>query len=112
MSSSEQNERLNNVLRNSVWIHTNTWIDFFLGKEHLYYEFYKRYWSELSVLIDRVLFYHLWTQKILKNEDVKFWFEYAFEVLVELLEKNVYNIDSTRNKDVETENKPDKPFLW
>jgi len=44
MSSSEQNERLNNVLRNSVWIHTNTWIDFFLGKEHLYYEFYKRYW--------------------------------------------------------------------
>lgn len=89
-------EKLQRILSNSKWINQWPEIDFFLWKETEYYSLQKQYWKQLEILCDRLIFYHLSTMKLLKNEDVRAWFEFAFESLLALLEKNVYNLNDTK----------------
>jgi len=103
--------KISRIFRNSSKAFTPEWVDFFVWKEATYYEMYKRYWTDLSILIDRILFYYLWTQKLLKNEDTKHWFEHWFEVLFELLEKNIEYMDSLKWTE-EDSKKKQKEFLW
>lgn len=113
-SQCQQKEVLNRIVSNSDWVLSHNWVDFFLWKESLYYEISKKHWKDLQVLSDRILFYYLWTQKLLKNEDVKYWFEHAFEVMFTLLDKNIEYIDSLRIKgnSEEIEVVKERHFLW
>ena len=97
-----QNQKQNRVLNNSNWINTPDWVDFFLREWGEYYELYKTFWPKLQVLIDRINFYYLWTNKLLRSEEEKEGFEHWLEVLMELLAKNVDNLDATREEKRDT----------
>jgi len=98
----QQQDKTNRVIANSDGMQTHEWIDFFLKKETDYYGLYKTYWKELQILIDRINFYYLWTNNLLKNEDEKRWFEHWLDVLMELLTKNTESLDQIRTEDTET----------
>jgi len=93
--------RLKRVFENVLSFQKKNQEDFFLGQEHKYYELWKKDWEDMILLKDRILFYYLSTAKLLKNEDVRIWFELWLEALYNILEQNIKNLEDEKNKPVE-----------